>query len=81
MLLVAEQVRVEAAQVGLLPMPPLPPPVKSSPGRAWLAARALPRHASQVSTWAIGEQFLVPSATFYSSMAAITGHTSHDLLC
>jgi hypothetical protein len=26
------------------------PPVKSSPGHAWLAMRALPRHASQVST-------------------------------
>jgi hypothetical protein len=31
------------------------PPVKSSLGRAWLATQALPRHASQVSTWAIGE--------------------------
>jgi hypothetical protein len=31
------------------------PPVKSSSGRAWLAARALPRHASQVCTWASGE--------------------------
>jgi hypothetical protein len=29
--------------------------VKSTPGRAWLAARALPRHASQVSTWAVVE--------------------------
>jgi hypothetical protein len=38
MLLVAEQVRVEAAQVGFLPVLPLPPSVKSSPGRAWLAA-------------------------------------------
>jgi hypothetical protein len=74
MLLVAEQVQVEAAQVGLLPVPPLPPSVKSSPGRAWLAARALPRHASKVSTWAIGEQFILPSATVYSSMAAVTGH-------
>jgi hypothetical protein len=45
MLLVAEQVRVEAAQVGLLPVPPLLPPVKSSFGRVWSAARALPRHA------------------------------------
>jgi hypothetical protein len=78
MLLVAEQVRVESAQVGLLPVSPLPLPVKSSPGRAWLAARALPRHASQVSTWVIGEQFLLPSATFYPSMATVTGHTSHD---
>jgi hypothetical protein len=27
--------------------------VKSSPGHAWLAARALPRHAGQVGTWAM----------------------------
>jgi hypothetical protein len=54
MWLVAEQARVEAAQVGLLLVPPLPPPMKSSPGHAWLAARALPRHAGQVSTWAFG---------------------------
>jgi hypothetical protein len=45
MLLVDEQVRVEAAQVGLLPVPSLPPPVKSSLGHVWSAARALPRHA------------------------------------
>jgi hypothetical protein len=74
MLPVAEKVRVKAAQVGLLPVPPLLPLVKSSPGRAWLAARALPRHASQVSTWAIGEKLLLPSATFYSSMAVVIGH-------
>jgi hypothetical protein len=35
MLLVAEQVWVEASQVGLLPVPPMPPLVKSSLGRAW----------------------------------------------
>jgi hypothetical protein len=45
MLLVDEQVRVEAAQVGLLPVSSLPPPVKSSLGHVWSAARALPRHA------------------------------------
>jgi hypothetical protein len=32
--LVAEQVRVEASQVGLLPVSPMPLLVKSSPGRA-----------------------------------------------
>jgi hypothetical protein len=45
MLLVTEQVRVKAAQVGLLPVTPLLPPVKSYLGRVWSAARALPRHA------------------------------------
>jgi hypothetical protein len=79
---VAEKVRVEASQVGLLPVPLLPPPVMSSPGRAWLAARAVPRHVCQVSTWAIGEQFLLfSSSTFFSSMAAVIGHFGHDLLC
>jgi hypothetical protein len=24
---------------------------------------------------------LFPSSTFFSSMAAVTGHTNHDLLC
>jgi hypothetical protein len=56
--------------------------MKSSPGRAWLAVRALPHHASQVSTWAIGEQFLLfSSPAFFSSMAAVIGHFGHDLLC
>jgi hypothetical protein len=45
MLLVTEHVRDEAAQVGLLPVPPLLPPVKSYLGRVWSAARALPHHA------------------------------------
>jgi hypothetical protein len=53
MLLVAEQVRVEAAQVGLLPVPLLLRAVKSSLGGAWLAARALPRHAIQVGAKAL----------------------------
>jgi hypothetical protein len=74
MRLVAEQARVEAAQVGLLLVPLLPPPVQSSPGRALLAARALPRHAGQVSTWAIGEHLLLLSATLYSPMTTVSDH-------
>jgi hypothetical protein len=61
MLLVAEQVWVKAAQVGLLPMALLPPPVKSSLGCAWLAARALPRHALQVGAWALVSELSYPS--------------------
>jgi hypothetical protein len=34
--------------------------VKSSLGRAWSAARALPRHAGQVCTWVTGESLLLP---------------------
>jgi hypothetical protein len=44
----------EASPVGA-PCAATPPPVKSSSGRAWLAARALPRHAVQVCTSAPGE--------------------------
>jgi hypothetical protein len=74
MRLVAEQARVEAAQVELLLVPLLPPPVKSSPGRAWLAAQALPRHAGQVNTWAIGEPLLHLSANLYSPMTTVSDH-------
>jgi hypothetical protein len=44
--------------------------VKSSPGRAWSAARALPRHAGQVCTWTTGEH------SFFSSppSASLPGH-------
>jgi hypothetical protein len=40
--------------------------VKTTLGRAWSAARALPHHASQVCTWATGE-LLVLLYTFYFS--------------
>jgi hypothetical protein len=41
--------------------------VKSSLGRAWSAARALPRHAGQVCTWATGESLLLLLSTLCSS--------------
>jgi hypothetical protein len=48
--------------------------MKSSPGRAWLAVRALPRHASQVSTWAMGEHLLLLSVTLFSLMTPASDH-------
>jgi hypothetical protein len=57
----------------------VPLPVKSSPGHAWLATRALPRHASQVSTWALvsATASLLSSPTFYSTTATALGHFGH----
>jgi hypothetical protein len=40
--------------------------VKTSLGRAWSAARALPRHAGQVCTWATGELLLLFSTLCFS---------------
>jgi hypothetical protein len=40
--------------------------VKTSLGRAWSAARALPRHAGQVCTWASGELLLLLSTFCFS---------------
>jgi hypothetical protein len=40
--------------------------VKTSLGRAWSAAWALPRHAGQVCTWASGELLLLLSTFCYS---------------
>jgi hypothetical protein len=44
--------QVEASLLGA-PCAAMPPPVKSSLGRAWSAVRELPRHAGQVCTWAL----------------------------
>jgi hypothetical protein len=41
--------------------------VKTSLGRAWSAARALPRHAGQVCTWASGELLLLLSTFYFSN--------------
>jgi hypothetical protein len=50
-IVVAEQRRWKHPWWGAPCAATMPPPVKSSPGRAWSAARALPRHAGQVGTW------------------------------
>jgi hypothetical protein len=61
--------QVEASSVGA-PCAATPPPVKTSSGCAWLAVRALPRHASQVCTWAIGECLSPPPpALFFSGLS------------
>jgi hypothetical protein len=59
---------------GVAPRAAVATPMKSSPGRAWLVARALPRHAGQVNTWAIGEHLLLLSATLYSPMTTVSDH-------
>jgi hypothetical protein len=40
--------------------------VKTTPGSLWLAAQALPCHATQTSTWAIGEFLLLISILYFS---------------
>jgi hypothetical protein len=52
--------------------------VKSSLGRAWSAARALPRHAGQVCTWATGEPLLLPIPLLLLSLAMVSDHAGQD---
>jgi hypothetical protein len=59
---------------GVVPRAAVITPVKSSLGRAQLAARALPRHAGQVSTWAMGEHLLLLFATLNSLMTLASDH-------
>jgi hypothetical protein len=59
---------------GVVPRAAVAALMKSSLGRAWLAARALPRHVGQVSTWAMGEHLLLLSATIYSLMTPASDH-------
>jgi hypothetical protein len=67
--LVAMQVRVEASQVGLLPVPSLSPPVKATLGRAWPAAQALPHYAFQVCAWAwVSASALLPRTALSASL-------------
>jgi hypothetical protein len=62
--------------------------VKTSPGSLWLAAQALPCHAIQTSTWAIGEHLLLLSnplllslATVSDQLVKISEPSSQTLLC
>jgi hypothetical protein len=62
--------------------------VKTSPGSLWLAAQALPCHAIQMSTWAIGEHLLLLSnplllslATVSDQLVKISEPSSQTLLC
>jgi hypothetical protein len=62
--------------------------VKSSLGRAWSAARALPRYAGQVCTWASGELLLLLSIFYFSywpwsltKLVKISEPSSQILLC
>jgi hypothetical protein len=52
--------------------------VKSSLGRAWSAARALPCHAGQVCTWATGEPLLLPLPLLLLSLAMVSDHAGQD---
>jgi hypothetical protein len=62
--------------------------VKTSPGSLWLAAQALPCHAIQTSTWAIGEYLLLLSNPLLLSLATVSDQLvkigepgSQTLLC
>jgi hypothetical protein len=62
--------------------------VKTSPGSLWLAAQALPCHATQMSTWAIGELLLLLSILYFSycpwsltKLVKISEPSSQILLC
>jgi hypothetical protein len=52
--------------------------VKSSLNRAWSAARALPRHAGQVCTWATGEPLLLSLPLLLLSLAMVSDHAGQD---
>jgi hypothetical protein len=48
--------------------------VKTSSGSLWLAARALPRHAVQTSTWVPVSVSFFLSTPLLSSLAKVFGH-------
>jgi hypothetical protein len=54
--------------------------VKSSAGSLWLAAQALPCHAIQMSTWAIGESLLLPLPLLLLSLAMVSDHAGQGQL-